>query len=227
MKLAHFVYTLPLTLSLFAAADTIKEQNFDNSVFTTGKESKLNHFNGSVTHQPTGVTDLPFAHNGITSKTGSAQAGVVDGKFHISHYSSSSEKSKMAFGNKRTGMLIFQIVDIKGFTDKHFSMKVNNIGSADHNDDVVVRMVLNKQTFITLLDTRSQHNGTVKKSTLTYSFKDSDTSAQLVIDILTDDDGDGYSFDNIIFTKNGNPAPQLTGALFGLGGISVILNHPK
>lgn len=239
MKLFVIFLTLILTHFSATSADIIQEQNFDAPVFKTGAESKPNHFNltndRGVIHRATYSRDLMFTHTGKTSITTGGVAGVIGGEFRIQHYSARFQGSKIYTSPNRTGTMIFQLIQLTGFKDKHFSMNIKHLGTPDDDDDVVVRLVLNKRKKITLLDTRSQNKGNVKNNTLAYAFDDTDTFAQLIIDIQTDGDGDGYAFDNIVFSKNGKTQPSSSqknhqkhpATLFSIGGIRVILQEKK
>jgi len=187
----------------------MKGQDFDGSIFATGVESGPLYFDQTggapVTHASTGGTDLGFTHDGLISTSGGTPgtdvaAGVIGGEFHIKHYSSTYTGSALDFGNLRTGSLHFESVDLTGFKGKTFSMDIHDIESNTTDDDVVVRLLVNGGTTITLLDTRPQPNGTAGSQTLlSHAFNDMDISARLLIDVLSDDDGDGYGFDNIEF----------------------------
>ena len=205
-------FALCIVIASPTLATLLKGQDFDDPIFATGVESEPLHFNrtGSapVTHASTGGTDLGFTHDGLISTSGGTPgtdvaAGVIGGEFHIIHYSSTYTGSTLDFEeNPRTGSLHFESVDLTGFKDKTFSMDIHDIGSNTTDDDVVVRLLVNGTTTITLLDTRPQPNGTAGSQTLTHAFSDMDISARLLIDILSDDNGDGYGFDNISFEGN-------------------------
>ncbi len=206
--------TLGIAFTSLASAIPIKSQDFDGSIFSTGAESGPLYFNRTggapVTHASTGGTDLGFAHDGLISTSGGipgtdVAAGVIGGEFHIKHYSSTYTGSALDFGNPRTGSLHSDSVDLTGFKNKTFSMDIHDIGLNAGNDDVVVRLLVNGGTTITLLDTRPQPSGTAGIQTLEHAFNDMDISAQLLIDLLSDDNGDGYGFDNIEFEGVSNP----------------------
>jgi hypothetical protein len=141
---------------------------------------------------------------------------VIAGEFRIMHYSSQSVGSDLDFGeDPRTGFLHFEPVDLTGFQSKTFRMEIRDLGSNTTNDEVVVRLLVNDGTMVTLLDTRPQAHGTAGHRTLSYSFDDFDWSARLLIDVLSDDDGDGYAFDAIVFEGLANPdAPVFSARSF-------------
>ena len=188
-------------------AAVVASQNFDADIFSTGAESGATYFNGMKTHTSTGDTDMGFTHDGLVSTSESGTAGVVDGAFQIIHYSATHTGSDLDFGNPRTGAFHFEPISfLFGYTGKTFSMDIHDIGSNTTDDDVVVRLLINGATTVTLLDTRPQANGTAGTQTLSHNFADTDTSVQLLIDILSDDAGDGYGIDNIEIT--GFPDPD-------------------
>lgn len=219
---------LGLVFPLPSSAVVLKGQDFDAAIFASGAESGALYFRRTggapVIHASTGGTDLGFTHDGLTSTTGTptpgtdVAAGVAGGHFHIMHYSSTYSGSALDFSNPRTGRLHFDPVDLTGFKDKMFGMDIHDIGSNTGDDDVVVRLLVNGGTTVTLLDTRPQAKGTAGNQTLTHSFNDTDYSVQLLIDILSDDNGDGYGFDNIAFNGVLNPdAPEFhTDTITGL-----------
>ena len=204
----------------------MKEQRFDDALFSTGAESGALYFNGNVSHTSTGGVDLGFTHDGAASTSDAGIAGVVNGAFQISHYSSTYTGSELDFGNVRTGELHFESVNLFGYIDTSFSMDIADLGTPDTDDDLVVRLLINGITTVTLLDTRPNKTGVTGAVTLTHTFAPTDTSARLLIDILSDDDGDGFAFDNVSFTGTAtatlqkNSAPE---ALLGLGGFTLIL----
>jgi len=211
---------------------TIASQDFEKDIFKTvaegaasdGAESGDSFFNNTVTHTSTGSDDVGFIHDGLTSTTQGGVAGVVNGKLQLIHYSSNSDRSDLDranpnfFTTSTTGDLIFDPVTLTGYVNKEFSMDLSNLGSPDGNDDIYVRLNIDGED-VTILDTRSDPDGTLDASdalngaiydgtTLSYNFPQSATSVQLIIDLMADDPGDGYSFDNIQFKGDLSPVSQ-------------------
>ncbi len=185
-----------------------------------------------VTHVGSGAsgTDLGFSANGITSTSGgNGFFRVTGGALEFIHFSSLSDVSTLpstdslsgattvtfAQGTDHTAYVYTETVDLSAFVSKSFSMDVGDIVGATNtgDDDILVRLWVNGTTEVVLIDTRSNANGSLTYGQISHSFADGDTSAQLLVDVFTDDDNDGYRIDNILFegTPSGvNQSPTVT-----------------
>ncbi len=223
---ALIVSTLMTAIS--AHADIIRQQKFDAMSLKQRREAV------GLVYRSKNPTDLGFTHKGRVSTTEGGFVGVAKGLFAVSHYSNSSKESTlMPNENRRTGRIVFDKVSLGASGGNKFSMSVGNLGSPDGNDHIVVRLKLNGGRFVELLDTRSQRKGLIRNGLLSYEFKDGDSTAQLLVDIATDDLNDGYVIDNIVFEKSGSTAEERTvkkvkaedpgAVILEIGGIRVLL----
>ena len=202
------------------AKPVIASQDFEGDIFksfveggpTDGQQSEDLWFEGigGKAHATGGATDLGFVHTGEMSEGGTA--GVIAGEFQLTHYSSNSSSSAdLDFGgNSRTGKINFNSVDLSGHINKGFSVDLSNLGASPGMRDIVIHLLVNGVTEVTLLDTRVQADGTIAVADLNliHTFADNDSSAQLLIDIYTDNDTNGYGIDNVhFFGTVGVPTP--------------------
>ncbi|MEM1011243.1 MAG: PEP-CTERM sorting domain-containing protein [Planctomycetota bacterium] len=219
------------TITGSAFGTVIASQDFGPANFPTQPVDFNNGDTSSATNAPdvvhisTGPTDLGFSHNGTASTTSSTDfIGVNDDQFVVSHYSSLSGDSLLDFGNSRTGALTFDTVDLTNFNDVSFSMDFGDIVGATNtgDDDAVIRLFDGNGVLLTtLLDTRGNSNGAVTFGPLTYAFDPSVTNAYLQVDILTDDNNDGYRLDNVLFAGTLIPEPTSAAAI-GLLGLAAL-----
>lgn len=135
---------------------------------------------------------------------------------------------------RRVTYILFNTVDLSGYNSSTLSL---DIGSAKvgTNDSMFVRLFLDgSSTGIDLLtingsntisynsSTTTFTGGTTTPSgTLTYSFDDAVTSAELFIGFEADDAADYWTIDNVSFDGTAVPEPSSI-ALLCLGGLALI-----
>ncbi len=213
-------------------AETIASQDFGATNFPTNLNLDTQD-NTVVTHTGSGAsgTDLGFFANGITSTTEGGTFEVAGGEVTFIHFSSTSDVSTLPStdslsgastvtfeqGTDHTAFVYTEVVDLSGHVSKSVSIDVGDVVGASNtgDDDILVRLWVNGDTEVVLVDTRGNANGDLVFGTLTHNFADSDTSAQLLVDLFSDDAGDGYRIDNILF-EGVSAAQTIASQDFGL-----------
>ncbi len=206
-----------LLSGLSAKAETIASQDFGSANFPSSLSLDSGSISSAVTHAGSGAagTDLGFSANGLVSGSGSGSFEVAGGEVTFTHFSSTSDVSThstaedasgastvtFSDGTDHSAFFYSQVVDLSGFEAKSFSMDVGDVVGATNtvDDDIVVRLWVNGSSEVVLVDTRGNSSGALAFGAITHVFADTDTSAQLLVDLFSDDDADGYRIDNILF----------------------------
>ena len=228
---AGLLSSLLILSSSRAGAEIIASQDFNTNIFSSVLELDSGSIATVVTHAGSGNsgTNLGFSANGRGSTTGgnNPQFQVVTGLVVFSHFSSGSAVSTsssaesltdaplltFAQGTDHTAFLYGQTVDLSRHNTSSFSIDVGDLVTATNttDDDIVVRLWVNGSTEVVLVDTRGNANGNLSYGPITHNFADTDVSAQLLVDLFTDDDYDGYRIDNILFEGTADTnAPTFT-----------------
>ena len=225
-RLRCLLLTAALTPGL-AQAETIASQDFGATNFPTTLDLDNGTINSTVDHAGSGAsgTNLGFSANGRGSGTSGNNPffEVTGGEVIFVHFSSNSDVSThstaenlsgastltFAQNTDHTAFLYTQVVDLRGHNASSFSMDVGDYTGATNtdDDDIVVRLWINNTTEVVLVDTRGNANGALTYGTINHNFADTDVSAQLLVDLFTDDDADGYRIDNILFQGTADPNP--------------------
>ncbi|MDX1681271.1 MAG: hypothetical protein R3242_11140, partial [Akkermansiaceae bacterium] len=214
MKHLALVLLLSGLTSFPLHAEVIASQDFNSENFPTVLSLQNSWVGSLVTHTGSGSagTDLGFSATGQTVRDEPGKTPlfeVSDGRvgfshFHAQSYASSALNVQLLSGAStiwhanHTAILYTTTVDLSRHDNCTFSMDVGDLENYTNNDrhNIIVRLWINGDTEVTLVDTRPNSTGELTYGTITHTFADSDTSAQLLVDLRSDSAGSGYRLDN-------------------------------
>jgi hypothetical protein len=178
---------------------------------------------------PLEVSSAGKFYSGDTSGTNQALSGP--GKY--------APPTTIAYDDaRRITYALFNTVDMSGYDSSTLSLDFTSVKNGV-DDSMFVRLYLDGSTTgIDLLTIDGANTiafnvanttfsgGGNPSGTLTYSFDDAVTSAELFIGFEADGTGDHWTLDNVSFDGTVVPEPSTT-ALLGLGGLALILRRRK